>query len=167
MRGRIIFGTMSRRVAFEGASRYWIQDAIHLSPHYDSIWFHGQQLTSSRDLVLLEKPKTTSGYKMPDKPPYPGRPAQPPGPTFLEYSPDGRRLIVAGTATFARSFRTNDNGEPDLLHSTQGETLAVASGVGTDTSFSQLFSLIPRRTTTSFLGLKTARCANMWSRQAI
>lgn len=158
---------MARRVAFEGASRYWIRDVVNLSPHYDSIWFHGQQLTTSRDLVVLEKPKTTPASKMPDKPPYPGRPAQPPGPTFLQYSPDGRRLIVAGTATFARSFRTNDNGEPDLLHSTQGETLAVASGVGAEISFSQLFSLTPRRTITCFLGLKMARCANMWSLRAI
>ncbi|ETI24123.1 hypothetical protein G647_03492 [Cladophialophora carrionii CBS 160.54] len=65
---------------------------------------------------------------MPDRPPFPGRPAQPPGPTFLQYSPDGQRLIVAGIGDFARSFRTNDNEEPDLLPSTRVETLAVASG---------------------------------------
>ncbi|EXJ61022.1 chromosome transmission fidelity protein 4 [Cladophialophora yegresii CBS 114405] len=65
---------------------------------------------------------------MPDRPPFPGRPAQPPGPTFLQYSPDGQRLIVAGIGDFARSFRTNDNEEPDLLPSTRVETLAIASG---------------------------------------
>ena len=66
---------------------------------------------------------------MPDRPPFSGRPAQPPGPTYLQYSPDGRRLIVAGIGDFARSFRTNDNGEPDLLISTHPETFAAASGV--------------------------------------
>lgn len=66
---------------------------------------------------------------MPERPPFPGRPAQPPGPTYLQYSPDGQRLIVAGVGNFARSFRTGDNGEPDLLPETHEETLAVASGV--------------------------------------
>nr|KAK5450421.1 DNA polymerase alpha accessory factor Mcl1 [Exophiala xenobiotica] len=65
---------------------------------------------------------------MPDRPPFPGRPAQPPGPTYLQYSPDGQRLIVAGVGNFARSFRTGDNGEPDLLPETHEETYAVASG---------------------------------------
>ncbi|KIX99253.1 uncharacterized protein Z520_04829 [Fonsecaea multimorphosa CBS 102226] len=65
---------------------------------------------------------------MPERPPFPGRPAQPPGPTYLHYSPDGQRLTVAGIGDFARSFRTNDNGEPDLLPSTHAETFAVASG---------------------------------------
>ncbi|KIW99396.1 uncharacterized protein Z518_11384 [Rhinocladiella mackenziei CBS 650.93] len=65
---------------------------------------------------------------MPERPPFPGRPAQPPGPTYLQYSPDGQRLIVAGIGNFARSFRTNDNDEPDLLPDTHGETFAVASG---------------------------------------
>ncbi|KAJ9604555.1 DNA polymerase alpha accessory factor Mcl1 [Cladophialophora chaetospira] len=65
---------------------------------------------------------------MPDRPPFPGRPAQPPGPTYLQYSPNGQRLIVAGIGDFARSFRTNDNGEPDLLPSTHAETFAAVSG---------------------------------------
>ncbi|EXJ93715.1 chromosome transmission fidelity protein 4 [Capronia coronata CBS 617.96] len=65
---------------------------------------------------------------MPERPPFPGRPAQPPGPTYLQYSPDGQRLIVAGIGNFARSFRTGDNSEPDLLPETREETYAVASG---------------------------------------
>ncbi|KIV86613.1 hypothetical protein PV11_02213 [Exophiala sideris] len=65
---------------------------------------------------------------MPERPPFPGRPAQPPGSTYLQYSPDGQRLVVAGVGNFARSFRTGDNGEPDLLPETHEETLAVASG---------------------------------------
>ncbi|KIW13584.1 hypothetical protein PV08_08773 [Exophiala spinifera] len=65
---------------------------------------------------------------MPERPPFHPRPAQPPGPTYLQYSPDGQRLIVAGVGNFARSFRTGDNGEPDLLPETHEETYAVASG---------------------------------------
>lgn len=72
---------------------------------------------------------TTTPNTMPDRPPFPGRPAQPPGSTYLQYSPDGQRLIVAGVGNFARSFRTGDNGEPDLLPETHEETYAVASGV--------------------------------------
>lgn len=66
---------------------------------------------------------------MPDRPPFPGRPSQPPGATYLQYSPNGQRLIVAGSGDFARSYRTNDNGEPDLLPSTHAEAFAAASGV--------------------------------------
>jgi chromosome transmission fidelity protein 4 len=65
---------------------------------------------------------------MPERPPFSGRPAQPPGQTYLQYSPDGKRLIVAGCGNFARSFRTGDNGEPDLLPETHNDTYAVASG---------------------------------------
>ncbi|EXJ91497.1 chromosome transmission fidelity protein 4 [Capronia epimyces CBS 606.96] len=65
---------------------------------------------------------------MPERPPFPGRPAQPPGATYLQYSPDGQRLLVAGIGNFARSFRTGDNSEPDLLPETHEETFAVASG---------------------------------------
>lgn len=65
---------------------------------------------------------------MPDRPPFPARPAQPPGPTYLSYSPDGRRLNVAGSSNFARSFRTNDLNEPDLLLDTHEDAFAIASG---------------------------------------
>lgn len=66
---------------------------------------------------------------MPDRPPFPGRPAQPPGLTHLDYSPDGQRLTVAGCGNFARSFRTNHHGEPDMLMDTHEDTYAVATGV--------------------------------------
>ncbi len=66
---------------------------------------------------------------MPDRPPFPGRPAQPPGLTHLEYSPSGQRLNVAGCGSFARSFRVNDHGEPDMLMDIHEDTFAIASGV--------------------------------------
>ncbi len=81
------------------------------------------------DQTLLSWIQDNPVETMPERPPFPGRPAQPPGPTFLQYSPDGQRLIVAGVGNFARSFRTGDNGEPDLLPETHEETYAVASGV--------------------------------------
>lgn len=65
---------------------------------------------------------------MPERPAYPVRPSHPPGFTVLDYSPDGSRLNVAGTTNFARSFRTNDNGEPDMLTEVHEDTLAIASG---------------------------------------
>jgi hypothetical protein len=55
---------------------------------------------------------------------------EPPGKTFLKYSPNGKRLIVAGCANFARSFNTGDLGEPDIIHDTHDDTYAAAAGVG-------------------------------------
>ena len=55
---------------------------------------------------------------------------EPSGKTFLKYSPNGKRLIVAGCANFARSFNTGDLGEPDIIHDTHDDTYAVAAGVG-------------------------------------
>ena len=67
---------------------------------------------------------------MPERPPFPGRPAQPPGKTFLTYSPDGTRLLVAGCGNYARSFVTNNNDEPLMIPDTHEDTLAVAAGNG-------------------------------------
>jgi hypothetical protein len=72
-----------------------------------------------------------SSHKMPERPPFPGRPAQPPGFTPLEYSPDGQRLLVAGCSNFVRSFRTFERGEPDMLTGLHEDALAVVSGVWT------------------------------------
>ncbi|KAK5938200.1 DNA polymerase alpha accessory factor Mcl1 [Knufia obscura] len=65
---------------------------------------------------------------MPDRPPVAPRVAQPPGKTFLEFSPDGQRMLVAGCANYARSFRTNDDGEPDMIDHVHDDTLAVVCG---------------------------------------
>lgn len=66
---------------------------------------------------------------MPDRPPVAPRVAQPPGKTFLQFSPDGQRMLVAGCANYARSFKTNDDGEPDMIDPVHDDTLAVACGV--------------------------------------
>jgi chromosome transmission fidelity protein 4 len=64
----------------------------------------------------------------PEPPRFPPRPSQPPGHTVLSYTPSGARLNVGGTGNFARSYRTNDTGEPDMLTDTHEDTLAIASG---------------------------------------
>ena len=66
---------------------------------------------------------------MSSRPPVAPRVAQPPGKTFLEFSPDGQRMLVAGCANYARSFRTNDDGEPDMIDHVHDDTLAIACGV--------------------------------------
>lgn len=63
-----------------------------------------------------------------DRPAYPPQPAQPPGKTYCQYSPDGQRLLVAGCANYARSFRTNDDDEPDVLDGIRDDTLALVVG---------------------------------------
>ncbi|RMZ89995.1 hypothetical protein DV736_g2783, partial [Chaetothyriales sp. CBS 134916] len=65
---------------------------------------------------------------MPDEPPYHGRPTQPPGLTYLGFSPDGMHMITAGCGNYAKSFRTGEDGEPDMLIETAYDTYATASG---------------------------------------
>jgi hypothetical protein len=79
--------------------------------------------------LVCSRPPSLYNTKMPERPPYPGRPAQPPGFTYLKYSPNGKRLLVAGCGNYARSFRTNDNGEPDMIPESHEDTYAVAAGV--------------------------------------
>ena len=55
---------------------------------------------------------------------------EPPGPTFLDYSPDGTKLLVSGGANFVRSFRTGDQGEPDIFDNTQEDSAGIIAGVG-------------------------------------
>lgn len=63
-----------------------------------------------------------------DRPSFPPRPSHPPGPTFLNYTPDGKRLSVGGSSNFARSYVVGSDGEPDLLTDTIENVLAVVSG---------------------------------------
>lgn len=102
---------------------------------------------------------------MPERPPYPGRPAQPPGQTYIQYSPDGKRMLVAGCGNYARSFNTGDNGEPDMLTETHEDTYAVACGVRfiytTTVRADSVF-----RTTMPSWAAKMARCASTGCRTA-
>lgn len=84
---------------------------------------------------------------MPERPPVPPRVAQPPGKTYLQFSPDGQRMLVAGCADYARSFKTNDDGEPDMIDHVQEDTLAIACGVSTQIDLALLYANIVRMTT--------------------
>jgi hypothetical protein len=67
---------------------------------------------------------------------------------------------VAGVGDFARSFRTNDNGEPDLLPSTHPETFAAVSGVSQDGVLLQIWVLTACRTIMRSLVVKMGPCAS-------
>lgn len=67
---------------------------------------------------------------MPDRPPVAPRVAQPPGKTFIKFSPNGERMLVAGCADYARSFRIAAD-EDDMVKNVRDDTLTVACGVGT------------------------------------
>ncbi|KZF20612.1 WD40 repeat-like protein [Xylona heveae TC161] len=61
-----------------------------------------------------------------------GRPAHTPGPTFLTYTPDGRRLITAGSNNSVRVYTTGSDGEPTNVDDCQESNTAV---VATDDFF--------------------------------
>lgn len=55
----------------------------------------------------------------------------PQGPTFLTYTPDGKRLITAGSNSSIRIYTTGSDGEPTNLDDCQDNNLAVVAAVGT------------------------------------
>lgn len=54
----------------------------------------------------------------------------PSGPTFLTYTPNGRRLITAGTNNVIRVYETGSDGEPTNIDDCQENNTAVAATVG-------------------------------------
>lgn len=69
-------------------------------------------------------------------------------------------MLVAGCANYARSFRTNDDGEPDMISDVKDDTLAVACGVS-PTTLQARFGTKPHRTTMRSSARKTAQYANI------
>ena len=65
-----------------------------------------------------------------------GRAAHPPGPTFLAYTPDGRKLVTAGSNNVIRVYETGSDGEPINIDDCQENNLAVAATVCDRTIFS-------------------------------
>ena len=68
--------------------------------------------------------------------------SDPPGPTFLSYTPNGRRLVTAGCNTFIRIYETGSSGEPVNVDDCQENNLAVAATVW---KFTQFLDLIDER----------------------
>ncbi|KAI9813992.1 MAG: hypothetical protein M1827_003456 [Pycnora praestabilis] len=56
-----------------------------------------------------------------------GRPAHTPGPTFLSYTPDGSRLVTAGSNNAIRVYTTGSDGEPTNIDDCQGSNTAVVA----------------------------------------
>ncbi|KAL8669559.1 MAG: hypothetical protein Q9168_005856 [Polycauliona sp. 1 TL-2023] len=56
-----------------------------------------------------------------------GRPAHPSGPTFLTYTPDGTKLITAGSNNVIRVYATGSDGEPTNIDDCQENNTAVAA----------------------------------------
>ncbi|KAL8785951.1 MAG: hypothetical protein Q9195_008415 [Heterodermia aff. obscurata] len=56
-----------------------------------------------------------------------GRPAHPPGITSLAYTPDGKRLITAGSNDVIRVYATGSTGEPRNIDNCPDNNLAVAA----------------------------------------
>ncbi|KAJ4287545.1 DNA polymerase alpha accessory factor Mcl1 [Kalmusia sp. IMI 367209] len=56
--------------------------------------------------------------------------AHAPGPTFLAYTPNGKKLITAGVDNFCRIFSTGSDEEPSNVDDCQENNLAVAAGDG-------------------------------------
>lgn len=55
--------------------------------------------------------------------------ADPPGPTFLTYTPNGTRLITAGSNNIIRMFITGSDDEPDNVLDVQEQNAAVVAAV--------------------------------------
>ncbi|KAL8910955.1 MAG: hypothetical protein Q9172_007759 [Xanthocarpia lactea] len=56
-----------------------------------------------------------------------GRPAHPNGPTFLTYTPDGTKLITAGSNNVIRVYATDSDGEPTNIDDCHENNTAVAA----------------------------------------
>ncbi len=54
----------------------------------------------------------------------------PSGPTFLTYTPNGNRLITAGSNNVVRVYTTGSDGEPTNIDDCQESNTAVAASVG-------------------------------------
>ena len=53
----------------------------------------------------------------------------PSGPTFLTYTPNGQKLITAGSNNVVRVYTTGSDGEPTNLDDCQENNTAVAASV--------------------------------------
>ncbi|KAF2840400.1 putative chromosome segregation protein [Patellaria atrata CBS 101060] len=56
-----------------------------------------------------------------------GRPAHTPGPTFLSYTPNGRKLITVGLNNAIRVFQTGSDAEPANIDDCQDSNTAIAA----------------------------------------
>lgn len=55
--------------------------------------------------------------------------SDPAGPTFLKYTPNGRKLVTTGTNSVIRVYETGSDGEPINIDDCQENNTAVATSV--------------------------------------
>ena len=55
--------------------------------------------------------------------------SDPPGPTVLAYTPNGKKLITAGSNNIVRVYTTGSDGEPTNLEDCQENNTAIAAAV--------------------------------------
>ncbi|KAL8937704.1 MAG: hypothetical protein Q9216_004299 [Gyalolechia sp. 2 TL-2023] len=58
-----------------------------------------------------------------------GRPAHPNGPTCLTYTPDGTKLVTAGSNNVIRVYTTGSDGEPTNIDDCTENNTALAATV--------------------------------------
>ena len=58
-----------------------------------------------------------------------GRPAHTPGPTYCTYTPDGNKLVTAGSNNTIRLYNTGSDGEPTNVDDVQELNWCVTAGV--------------------------------------
>lgn len=73
-----------------------------------------------------------------------------PGPTFFSYTPNGRKLVTAGSNGAIRIFEHASDDEPDIIDvSSEGHTAAVANNdffiIGCETGEVYKYSLMTKR----------------------
>jgi hypothetical protein len=61
---------------------------------------------------------------------------------LLTYSPNGRRLVVAGLANFVRTYNTGDEDNVVIVDNVPDETNAVVAGVGTAQPWARIEGLM-------------------------
>ena len=95
----------------------------------------------------------------PVAPQYSNSVPDPTGPTFLTYTPNGKRLITAGSNNAIRVYTTGSDGEPTNIDDCQENNTAIAATVSTIPVSPHPPNLLKSRTTFSSPAPKMAWCA--------
>jgi WD40 repeat protein len=86
-----------------------------------------------------------------------------PGPTFLSYTPDGKKLITVGSENPIRVFTSGSDAEPINIDDCAPDNTAVAASVRVLRPRSWIKLITLRRTTSSLLDPRMERFANtLW-----
>lgn len=76
---------------------------------------------------MADKPVSTLEHIPPS--PVLTMPVDAPGPTYLAYTPNGKKLVTAGVDNYCRVFSTGSDDEPVTIDDCQENNTAVVAGV--------------------------------------